>query len=186
MTNSLRVGEALALTWNDVGMTSDESLALGYQAVRDGKSKNARRRVNMTSRVHAMLAQRHMESEFTYVFGRKGDKVPLNSSRSHEHVKIRKRLNLPKSFVLHSLRHTALTRLGQAGADAFVIQRIAGHYSVTVSERYVHPSQRAVEQAFSMLERQTNEAFSSLATAEDVSELPTISTTVENSCFVSH
>jgi integrase len=57
-----------------------------------------------------------------------------------------------KDFVLHSLRHTFLTRLGEAGADAFTIMRIAGHSSVTVSQRYLHPTPEAVERAFERLE----------------------------------
>lgn len=48
-------------------------------------------------------------------------------------------LGFPTAFVLHSLRHTFCTRLGEAGTEAFLIQRLAGHHSVTVSERYVHP-----------------------------------------------
>ena len=43
-------------------------------------------------------------------------------------------------FVIHSLRHTMLTRLGEAGADAFAIMRIARYSSMTVPQRYVHPS----------------------------------------------
>jgi len=45
-------------------------------------------------------------------------------------------------FVLHSLRHTILNRLGESGVDAFTIMRIAGHSSIVVSQRYVHPTQR--------------------------------------------
>jgi hypothetical protein len=41
-----------------------------------------------------------------------------------------------------------LTRLGEAGADAFTIMRIAGHSSVTVSQRYVHPTPEGMERAF--------------------------------------
>lgn len=40
-----------------------------------------------------------------------------------------------KAFVLYSLRHTMLTRLGEAGADAFAIQKIAGHSSIVVLQR---------------------------------------------------
>jgi hypothetical protein len=36
--------------------------------------------------------------------------------------------------------------------DAFTIKRIAGHSSITVSERYVHPSTDAMERAFERLE----------------------------------
>ena len=51
-------------------------------------------------------------------------------------------------FVLHSLRHTMLTRLGESGVDAFTIMRIAGHSSIVVSQRYIHPTPEAVERAF--------------------------------------
>ena len=50
-------------------------------------------------------------------------------------MKVRRALKLPDEFVLHSLRHTFLTRLGASGADAFVIRKTAGHFPVTVSER---------------------------------------------------
>jgi hypothetical protein len=39
--------------------------------------------------------------------------------------------------------------------DAFTIKRIAGHSSITVSERYVHPSDDAMERAFERLEAAT-------------------------------
>lgn len=52
----------------------------------------------------------------------------------------KKVVRLPREFVLHGLRHTFLTRLGQAGVDAFTIMRLAGQSSVTVSQRCVHPT----------------------------------------------
>jgi integrase len=54
-------------------------------------------------------------------------------------------------FVLHSLRHTMLTRLGESGVDAFTITRIAGHGSIVVSQRYIQPTPEAVECAFERL-----------------------------------
>jgi integrase len=68
------------------------------------------------------------------------------------HQRARTVLHLPKDFVIHSLRHTMLTRLGESGVDAFTIMRIAGHSSITVSQRYVHPSPEAVERAFEWLQ----------------------------------
>src|SRR5512143_1438230 len=64
-------------------------------------------------------------------------------------------LKLPATFVVHSLRHTALTRLGESGAGAFTIMQIAGHSSVTVSQRYVHPSPESLETAFAALDALT-------------------------------
>ena len=57
-----------------------------------------------------------------------------------------------KPFVLYSLRRTMLTRLGEAGADAFAIQKIAGHSSLVVSQRCVHPTTERLGSAFAALE----------------------------------
>jgi integrase len=44
-----------------------------------------------------------------------------------------------RPFVLYSLRHPFLTRLGATGVDAWTLARIAGHGSVAVSSHCVHP-----------------------------------------------
>jgi len=59
-------------------------------------------------------------------------------------------------FRIYDLRHTFLTRLGEANADPFSIQRIAGHASILVSQRYVHPTPERLEDAFVRLERYNN------------------------------
>ena len=45
-----------------------------------------------------------------------------------------------------------LTRLGEAGVDAFTLMKVAGHSSVTVSQRYGHPSTGAIEWAIEKLQ----------------------------------
>jgi integrase len=57
-----------------------------------------------------------------------------------------------RELVLRSLRHAALTRLGEASADAFTIMKLGGHSSVLVSLRYVHPTGETVQLAFDRLE----------------------------------
>jgi hypothetical protein len=51
-----------------------------------------------------------------------------------------------------------LTRLGESGVDAFTIMRIAGHSSITVSRRYIHPSAEAVERTFERLQSLNRDA----------------------------
>ncbi len=50
-----------------------------------------------------------------------------------------------------SLRHTFLTRLGQSGCDVWTLARIAGHSSIAISARYVHPSEDAILDATTQL-----------------------------------
>ena len=52
-----------------------------------------------------------------------------------------------KPFEPYTLRHTALTNLGKH-CDAYTLARIAGHSSITITERYIHPQADAIEMAF--------------------------------------
>jgi site-specific recombinase XerD len=56
-----------------------------------------------------------------------------------------------RPFVLCSLRHMFLTRLGESGCDTRTLARIAGHSNVSMSSRYVHPSEDAVLTAMAKL-----------------------------------
>jgi integrase/recombinase XerC len=75
------------------------------------------------------------------------------SAINHAHEQVRDLLEMLTDFVPHSFRHSFGTRLGEAGADAFTIMRIMGHSSITVSQRYVHPTPKTMENAFLNLER---------------------------------
>lgn len=155
----LRVGEALALEWRDVHLTADS----GYVQVRDGKSRYARRAVPLTSRVREMLEPRQQASQSFRVFVEGDGQIMLPTSLAHIHAKVRRAHGFSSEFVLHSLRHTFCTRLGEAGAEAFLIQRMAGHHSVTVSERYVHPTPEAAVRAIGRLDA-CNRAISEVST----------------------
>jgi integrase/recombinase XerD len=53
------------------------------------------------------------------------------------------------SFPPYTLRHTALTRLGEAsGGDVFALARIAGHSSISITQRYVHPQAETIDRVF--------------------------------------
>ena len=148
----LRIGEALSLEWRDVRLEPLTGARFGYLKVRDGKSKNARRTIPLTDRAALMLHSRHNTALSPLVFANREGRRYLVTSINHLHQKARTALKLSKDFVIHSLRHTMLTRLGESGVDAFTIMRIAGHSSITVSQRYVHPSPEAVERAFERLQ----------------------------------
>ena len=62
-------------------------------------------------------------------------------------------ISVTRPFVLYSLRHTFLTRLGESGCDVWTLARIAGHTQIGISSRYVHPSEDAMFAAISRLAR---------------------------------
>jgi hypothetical protein len=75
-----------------------------------------------------MLRSRKAGSRSRWVSLGENPETPiLGTSLDHQHALVREALQFPAEFVLYSLRHTMLTRLGEAGADVFSIMRIAGH-----------------------------------------------------------
>jgi len=101
----------------------------------------------MTPRVRAILESRWEDASKPgegWIWPaptKSGHVEPSSLKKQH-----RKALSLGKvrPFVLYSLRHTFLTRLGESGCDAWTLARIAGHSSIAISSRYVHPSENAV------------------------------------------
>ena len=127
----MRIHECLTLEWTDVRLEPAPGAKHGYLTVRRRNAKNSKsRNVPLTTRVVEALRRRS----------------------NQQHSAIRNLLKMPTDFVLHSFRHTYGTRLGETGADAFTIMRLMGHSTVTMSQRYVHPSPVAMENAVSQME----------------------------------
>lgn len=158
LDTALRSGEAAKLEWRDVHLKAAAGKKYGYLQVRHGKSAAAARTVSLTERVSKMLAARKRAAKTFYVFPGEAGAAILGTTLDHQHARVRTTLKLSAEFVLHSLRHTMLTRLGEAGLDAFTIKEIAGHSSITISQRYVHPSPEHRERAFERLEEYNREA----------------------------
>jgi integrase len=153
LETGVRPGEGAGLSWQNVHLEPAVHAQRGYIVICGGKSKNAKRNLSLTARASAMLKARKAVVNSSWVFPGENPEAPvLVSSLDHQHDDVRTALKLHADFVLHSLRHTMLTRLGESGADAFTIMRIAGHSSVTVSQRYVHPTPEGLERAFDRLE----------------------------------
>jgi integrase len=170
LETGLRIGEAVSLEWHDVHLQPAVHAKFGYIRIRHGKSKNANRNLSLSERAASMLRARKTGSKSSWVFpGDNSDSAILGRSLDHQHAAVRTAMKLPKEFVLHSLRHTMLSRLGEAGADVFSIMRIAGHSSVTVSQRYVHPTPEGLERAFERLQ-DLNAAKFQVAEAEAKAE----------------
>jgi len=193
LETGLRIGEALHLEWSDVTLQPLNGARFGFIRIREGKSKNAKRIIPLTDRASALLKARWSTRTSGVVFGNREGQPYVGTSINHLHQSVcnpkvngkRKRI-FPRDFVLHSLRHTMLTRLGESGVDAFTIMRIAGHSSITVSQRYIHPTPEAVERAFERL--QLSGKGPDLEAENEPKRLPpaTISATLEGAVTVSH
>jgi len=118
-----------------------------------GKSKFAKRQIPLTERASLNLAASLQHSKCEYAFTSKGGHKPVTRHYPSEQFRaVRDALKIGPECVLHSTRQTVCSRLGNAGADAFTIQKLAGHSSITISQRYVHTDQEAKESAIHLLD----------------------------------
>ncbi len=147
----MRPEECFRIRWEYVTWLSGRNGAL---LVTHGKTASARRVLPMTPRVRAILETRWLaagkpEEGWVWPARARSGHVEPNSIYG-QHLKALEASKV-RPFVLYSLRHTFLTRLGESGCDSWTLARIAGHSSVAISARYVHPSEDKVLEAISRL-----------------------------------
>jgi len=125
-----RIGELLALRWEQ---TDDGFLT--FLDTKNGKM----RRVPIGPSIAAVLASlpkvhpwvftnARTEQPFTsvrQVFGRACDRAGIDS----------------REVTLHTLRHTALSRMIAGGFDDYTVMEISGHSSTRMLSRYTHPTE---------------------------------------------
>jgi integrase len=159
----MRPDECYRLRWENISWDTGR---FGVLRVTQGKTASARRVIPFTMRLRGVLEMRWEGAKRPYegwVFPAptKSGHIDQGSTRK-QHSAVFKQANsdceakpLEKPrlspFVLYSFRHTFLTRLGESGCDAWTLARIAGHSSISMSNRYVHPSEDAVLNAISRL-----------------------------------
>jgi integrase len=146
-----RPEECFRLRWENVTWLNGRNGAL---LVTHGKTAAARRMLPMTPRVRAVLENRWIaagkpEEGWVWPARTRSGHVEPNSIYGQHLAALQ--ASKVRPFVLYSLRHTFLTRLGESGCDAWTLARIAGHSSVGISARYVHPSEDRVLEAISRL-----------------------------------
>jgi integrase len=147
----MRPEECFRLRWESITWLNGR---FGTLLVTHGKTAAARRVIPMTPRVRSVLEMRWTAAgkpEEGWVWPALAYSGHVESSSLKKQHRRALRLSSVRHFVLYSLRHTFLTRLGESGCDAWTLARVAGHSSISISARYVHPSQDAVLEAISRL-----------------------------------
>ena len=165
----LRPSEVLSLRWERVHLNGIG----GLLQIAEGKSRAARRVLPMVPAVYDALsirwnAQGSPQSGWIFPAESKSGHLDRDTAKTYHskalaeienHAKKEKKQTPVKPFPPYTMRHTALTRLAEAGCDAFTLARIAGHSSITITQRYCHPQADAIERAFAKLTTENRAAL---------------------------
>jgi integrase len=139
VNTGMRKGDLLGLTWQQVDFER------GLVFVANKKAGDGRGHfLPMNSQVLGELVRLHAQRTGEQVFNIKDVKKAFATA-----CRLAGIINLR----FHDLRHTAATRLAEAGADAFTIAAILGHSTIQMSARYTHIADDRKRQALEAIAR---------------------------------
>jgi integrase len=114
----------------------------GLIQIRESKS-GKKRFVPMNEIIRVLLDGRKRTSEYVFPSPKTNGKLD-NIKRSFGSALLAAEI---KGFCFHDLRHTAATRMADAGADAFTLMKILGHSDIRMTARYTHATDLAIRKA---------------------------------------
>ena len=83
------------------------------------------------------------------------DGTPVTRHQVIKAIRGAQRLAGLRKAGVHVLRHTFCSHLAMRGAPARAIQELAGHADLTTTQRYMHLSPAAIEDAIRLLDGRT-------------------------------
>ncbi len=122
-------------------------------AIRKGKTRAARRTLEMVPEVTEILGKRLDGGQWAFP----GKKKATHASKlNNSHSRVLEETGL--KFVIYDLRHTFATRMAERGMDLATLASILGHSSIRAVQKYVHITQRHQDAAMRRYGYLENEA----------------------------
>jgi integrase len=152
LDTAMRRGELLKLCWRDVDLENRLISILAFNT----KTAKART-VGMTQRVYDELTslwEQSPKDSDELVFGIK-DTIKRSFSSACRDAGI-------EGFHFHDCRHTAITRMIQAGLSPMEVMKVSGHTQMNTFARYVNPNTQAVTRIADVLSAYQTQANSEL------------------------
>jgi integrase len=127
-------------------------LGEGYVFNPFGKTKAARRKVNLTTEALDLLKRRlaAIKGRCLFPHEKDPDRPMLKANNAHEGALRRSGLT---AFRLYDLRHTWATRAAMSGIDLVSLAAMLGHARIQMVLRYAHPTEQHQAEAMKRLEK---------------------------------
>ena len=148
-----RKGELCKLLWSQIDWHARMVQVVGTKT--ENRSAQTVRYLKMTETMGAILRERQSLSKGDHVFTRNGGEVThyyeILRAACHA-VGVPYGRAIATGFTTHDARHTAVTRMLQAGIDLATIGSVTGHADRTLILHYGHASAESRGKAVSVLE----------------------------------
>ena len=137
-----REGEFLALQWQD-----DHGDELHFINTKNGRV----RRIQVTSRMRELLDSLPKTGVYVFTNARTGTRY--NDMRQTFGRAVERAGITTDDVTTHVLRHTAITRMIEAGIDDYTVMETVGHLTRAMLQRYTHPASARKQSALETFDR---------------------------------
>jgi len=141
LNTGMRKSEILSLKWSNV------DIELGIITIDQTNTKNKKtRRVPINSKLKSLLLEQKLKSGGSeHVFlSPSGNPYKFHDSIKNAFNGACRKAGITE-FRFHDLRHTAATRMIEAGASIVAVSKILGHSDLKMTMRYSHPENSLIE-----------------------------------------
>lgn len=134
-TTGLRIGEALALRWDDLdpeARTLRVNRTVFRNVVSQPKTKSSRRTIKLSGLAVGALGQHPRTAELVFCTG-SGRPINPSNLRNRSWKRLLGCAGLPSSTRLHDIRHSTATLLLSRGVPVKVVSEMLGHADVGIT-----------------------------------------------------
>lgn len=158
LRTGLRWGELISLKWQQVPMSNFVDFENNTIFIHEALSKsNKSRYVPLALSVKQALMDFPQCSETGYIFVNPKTGKPIVTLKKSFHTALKKAKI--EDFRFHDLRHCFASDLVRKGTDLYVVQRLLGHSSPKMTQRYAHLSGDQLRDAIRVLDEKKDTIF---------------------------
>jgi len=157
LNTGMRRGEIFSLKWENIDFKK------GVIFIEDSKSGKSRK-VCMNSIIFETLKEMPKDSKYLFPNEKTGTHIKdvKNSFKTACEI-----ANI-KGFRFHDTRHTAATKMIEAGVDIVTVSRILGHSSIQMTMRYAHPGEKSMREAAEKLGKIYNQTRQKVDSSNEI------------------
>lgn len=155
LETGMRAGTLAGLTVGDVRDSRGrcrKRIRLRPEIVKGGYTYTVPLRRKVRETLDAYLGERRGDGDEPLYPSRKGGVYMSVRAIQHAWQHWQDEAGWERTYKLHAARHYAITRMAERIGNPLIVKALAGHQSISTTQRYAHPSddalQDAVESAF--------------------------------------
>ena len=156
LKTGMRWGEIVNLKWRQAPQSNYVDFENDTIVIHESLAKSKQPRyIPLSKVVKAALQTVPKISGNDYIFQNPETKKPFGTIRcSFKNALKKAQIN---DFTFHDLRHTFASQLVRSGVDLYVVQKLLGHATPKMTQRYAHLSSHQLKDAIAKIDLQTDE-----------------------------